>query len=746
MPPFELPDFYMPWPARLNPNLEAARIHSKAWAYEMGILGSQEEANGSPIWDERTFDAHDYALLCAYTHPDAPATELDLVTDWYVWVFFFDDHFLEIYKRTQDIAGAKAYLLRLRAFMPIFPTEAPPPPTNPVERGLSNLWFRTAFTKSPEWRMRFAESTRHLLEESMWELTNINQNRIANPIEYIEMRRKVGGAPWSADLVEHAVFVEVPARIAATRPMQVLKATFSDGVHLRNDLFSYQREVEDEGENSNCILVLEKFLNVNPQEAANLTNDLLTSRLHQFENTAITELPLLFAENGIEPAEQINVLLYIKGLQDWQSGGHEWHLRSSRYTKKNDTADSRIAERFVIGPTGLGTSLARLFDFPRDLNRPGGPKTPERVKDEFTYDFDIPNYYMPFTAQVNPHLNAVRVHIKAWAYAMGLISPGEDTLNLGLWDERKFDSMDLGFFTAINNPDMGILQLELVGDWCVCLFYENDYFPERYKRPRDLAGAKDFINRIPAFMSPDLTPPPAPTNPVERCLIDLWARTAPNLSIEARQQASNYVQSYFASHWWEIVNIAQDRVPDPIDYIEMRRLSAAGEFTCALAQYDLTLPPEVQSSRQIQGLNNTTMDWIALFNDISSYRKEIEFEGEINNGVLVIKRFLECSLQEAVNIVNDLMTARLHEFHHIVAELPDLFDELNLDENTREQCLLYVKRLEFWMSGNLVWTEKTSRYTDFPSAHSLKVKPAASIPKSLGTSAFSIGSLVSAGN
>jgi hypothetical protein len=26
-----------------------------------------------------------------------------------------------IYKRTQDLAGAKEYLLRLRAFMPIFP-------------------------------------------------------------------------------------------------------------------------------------------------------------------------------------------------------------------------------------------------------------------------------------------------------------------------------------------------------------------------------------------------------------------------------------------------------------------------------------------------------------------------------------------------------------------------------------------------------------------------------------------------
>ncbi|HEU4533663.1 MAG TPA: germacradienol/geosmin synthase, partial [Polyangiaceae bacterium] len=90
--PFELPDFYVPWPARLNPNLEAARAHSKAWAREFGIL---DPPKGEPeVWDEAKFDAMDYALLCAYTHPEAPSPELDLVTDWYVWVFYFDDHFL----------------------------------------------------------------------------------------------------------------------------------------------------------------------------------------------------------------------------------------------------------------------------------------------------------------------------------------------------------------------------------------------------------------------------------------------------------------------------------------------------------------------------------------------------------------------------------------------------------------------------------------------------------------------------
>ena len=220
--PFVLPEFYMPYVARLNPHLEGTRVHSKQWSRDMGIIGEGDQPGDDEIWTERDLDSHDYPLLCAYTHPDAPASELDLVTDWYIWVFFFDDHFLEIFKRTKDMEGAKTYLHRLREFMPLTPTGSYPEPVNPVERGLIDLWDRSVPGTGVEWRRRFIEATRALLEESLWELDNIQRKRVANPIEYIEMRRKVGGAPWSAGLVEHSVSAEIPPPIAESRPMRVL--------------------------------------------------------------------------------------------------------------------------------------------------------------------------------------------------------------------------------------------------------------------------------------------------------------------------------------------------------------------------------------------------------------------------------------------------------------------------------------------------------------------------------------------
>src|SRR5262245_49324609 len=127
MQPFALPDFYVPHPARLNPNLDAARAHSKAWARQVGILDGESHQ----IWDEHSFDRHDYALLCAYIHPEAPIPELNLMTDWNVWAFYVDDYFLKVYKQGKDRAGGKAYLDRMLLFMPVNLSSAPTP-TNPM--------------------------------------------------------------------------------------------------------------------------------------------------------------------------------------------------------------------------------------------------------------------------------------------------------------------------------------------------------------------------------------------------------------------------------------------------------------------------------------------------------------------------------------------------------------------------------------------------------------------------------------
>ncbi|RKT52863.1 terpene synthase family protein [Saccharothrix australiensis] len=698
MQPFQLPEFYMPYPARLNPNLERARAHSRAWAHRMGFIDVPQ--HGTVIWSDEDLTSHDYALLCAYTHPDASADDLDLVTDWYVWVFYFDDHFVELYKRNPgDVRGAKAHLDRLPLFMPAdgVITEEP---ANPVEEGLRDLWLRTVPAHSADWRRRFADNTRHLLDESMWELLNIGEGRLANPIEYVEMRRKVGGAPWSANLVEHVTGLEVPARIASSRPLAVLRDTFADAVHLRNDLFSYEREVLDEGELSNGVLVLEKFLDLPTQEAAERVNDLLTSRLHQFEHTAVTEVPPLLDEHGVDPAGRLAVLAYVKGLQDWQSGGHEWHLRSSRYM--NDGA--LAADPVPGGPTGLGTrALKSLLG-----------TAPQRLR-AFTHvpfaespPLPKPALDMPFPLTLSPHYPDAQAESVRWAREVGF-------LDEGVWTEEKAWDYDLALCSAGIDPDATPDQLVNNALWLTWGTYGDDYYPVVFGRAGDLPAAKVATERLKQLTALDGVAPVTPVTALERGLADVWARTGAVLPRAHREQFRAALHLMLDGWVWELKNQHEHRVPDPVDYLEMRRATFGSDLTISLTRFGHgeLLPPEVLRTRAIRNIENSAIDYATLLNDLYSYRKEVRYEGELHNMVLVAGTFLDLDVERAHAVVVDLANQRLAQFRHSVArELPALAEEFALNRAARAALTRYAAELQDWMAGILNWHEKARRYDE----------------------------------
>ncbi|MFD5859429.1 germacradienol/geosmin synthase Cyc2 [Streptomyces chartreusis] len=691
--PFELPHFYMPYPARLNPHVDEARAHSTEWAREMGML------EGSGIWEQADLDAHDYGLLCAYTHPECDGPALSLITDWYVWVFFFDDHFLETFKRTQDRVGGKAYLDRLPLFMPMDPSTPMPEPQNPVEAGLADLWTRTVPKMSADWRRRFSVATEHLLNESLWELSNINEGRVANPVEYIEMRRKVGGAPWSSGLVEYAT-AEVPASVAESRPLRVLMETFSDAVHLRNDLFSYQREVEDEGELSNGVLVLETFFGCTTQQAADIVNDVLTSRLHQFEHTALTEVPAVALENGLTPVEVAAVAAYTQGLQDWQSGGHEWHMRSSRYMN----ARARPTASWH-GLTGPGTSAA-------DIGALLASAGAERLRAYTHVPYQkvgpsrLPDFHMPFAVEVSPHLAETRGRLTEWMHRMGMLQEG-------VWDEDKLAAYDLALCSAGLDPDGTPEALDLSAHWLAWGTYGDDYYPLVFGHRRDLAAARLTTRRLSDCMPLDGEPALVPVNGMERGLIDLWARTTAGMTPDERRTMKHSVDVMTESWVWELSNQLQNRIPDPVDYLEMRRATFGSDLTLSLCRmgHGPAVPPEVYRSGPVRSLENAAVDYACLLNDVFSYQKEIEYEGEIHNAILVVQNFFGIDYPTALDVVHDLMTQRMQQFEHVAAhELPVVYEDFGLSEEGREVMRSYVTDLQNWLAGILNWHQKVDRY------------------------------------
>jgi germacradienol/geosmin synthase len=704
--PFELPDFYVPYPARLSPHVEYARAESTRWAREFGML------EGSDVWTEKDLLAHDYALLCGYTHPDTTPEMLTLITEWYVWVFFFDDHFLAQHKTSGDRASAQAYLTRLCAFMePGHGLE----PTNPCEAGLVDLWNRTAPYRGADWVRRFTENSKRAIMASMWELDNITAQRIANPVEYVEMRRRVGGAPWSANLVEHAANAEVPAAVSGTRPMRVLSDTFSDAIHLRNDIFSYQREVEQEGELDNGVLVFQTFLDVGPQEAADRLNDLLTSRLQQFEHTTLVEVPALVAESGLDPVSSAQIAAYVKGLQDWQSGGHEWHMRSSRYMNKGGTTRSQspwiLPPASVFTVPGLGNAafnVKHLTDRMRTFAHVPFQKVGPSI---------VPNLNPPFPLHVSPHVQEVREHNIGWTERMGMLGEQSPSSPGGtVWTAEKIADYDFSVCSSSIDPDGTLDELFVSVDWLAWGTYGDDYYPVVFGNSRNRADARAQTERFKLFMpTQDGAATPDPRNALERGLADVWCRTTREMPEDSRGYLRRTVEDMTESWLWELDNTALNKVPDPVDYLEMRRKTFGADLTACLANIAQggAVPPELATHEAIASLENSAADYACMINDVYSYQKEIEFEGEVHNLLLVVQTFFDCSYQDSVRIVEDLMAHRLEQFQRAAeVELPQLYEDYGLSKEARAALDGRAAQLRDWIVGILHWHRNTRRYRE----------------------------------
>jgi germacradienol/geosmin synthase len=214
-------------------------------------------------------------------------------------------------------------------------------------------------------RQRFRAAVLEMTDSWLWELANQAAHRIPDPIDYVEMRRKTFGAELTMLLARlghgaHGVQAdldEVPPEIYATRVLRELETAAQDYAGFANDLFSYQKEIQFEGELHNLVLVVEHFLDVDRWAAADVVARLLAMRMRQFEHLAAAGLPALFAEHDLGRPAREALTRHVGALRNWMSAVLEWHRKTSRYT---DSELRRTHLGFTLQPTGLGTSAARI--------------------------------------------------------------------------------------------------------------------------------------------------------------------------------------------------------------------------------------------------------------------------------------------------------------------------------------------------------------------------------------------------
>ncbi|MBW5482240.1 terpene synthase family protein [Streptomyces bambusae] len=328
----ELPKLRMPYRVRVNPYLPALREEAETWAREMGMLaGGEAPGAGRAVWTPSQFRAMAVDQLTAWALPDASLAGLRLNHRFNLWALAWDDYFASAFKQTGNLAGAQAFTARLHAFLPSEPGVRLPEPVNAVERGMADLQQRLFPPRLAHWRKGLNRSLARYVDAGVQELANSLAGRVPDVIEYAQFRRESFAAYTAPYSVELSTGAQIPERIRHSRTVCALLDAFMDYMGLANDIASYQREVHDEYDVNNLVVVLGTSLGLTVQEAMHTAADLVTARLHHFEHLIQSELPALVRRAGLNHGERIELEVWLAGARGFLSGLHAWYSGAPRY-------------------------------------------------------------------------------------------------------------------------------------------------------------------------------------------------------------------------------------------------------------------------------------------------------------------------------------------------------------------------------------------------------------------------------
>ncbi|WP_324192478.1 terpene synthase family protein [Nocardia transvalensis] len=326
-----MPEIFAPFPFRINPHAEQTRAHLDEWTRRIGLV-HREAAR-------KRFEKADFGWFAAVVYPTADAAHLDLMSDWFAWLFLVDDQ-LDDGKvgRSPEHVGTVVSRMRSVLESPDFGAAAAADPDAPVAvSSLADLWQRTAADATPAWRRRYI---RHLDEclttAATWEARNRIEGIVPDEETYIEKRRHTGAIYVCMDLIDIVERIDVPENVYASPQFAAALDAACNVVCWTNDVYSLEKE-RSLGEVHNLVLVVEHHRGLGTDEALERVCAAISAQTRLFLDLE-RELLATFPEHAgvLDP--------YLAGMRTWMRGNLDWSSRSKRYRA---VADGVLPEEYL---------------------------------------------------------------------------------------------------------------------------------------------------------------------------------------------------------------------------------------------------------------------------------------------------------------------------------------------------------------------------------------------------------------
>ncbi|KAG1898866.1 terpenoid synthase [Suillus fuscotomentosus] len=277
---------------------------------------------------------------------------------------------------------------------------------------------------------------------------------------------------------------------------------------------------------------------------------------------------------------------------------------------------------------------------------------------------------------------------------------------ISVYDDRKkskflnYGKFDL--FAALSFPDADSAHLET----CIMFFFWA-FSTDDLSDEGDLQSKPDAVQAghdisVSVYTNPDGS---RPKYPYAAMLYDLLTRFRGTSTIGAYNRFIKAFEAWSSSQVSQSRNRSQDRMPSVEEFILMRRATIGGALVEAMIEYslDLDLPDVVFENPIIKAMSDATTDLMTWPNDLCSFNKE-QADGDYQNLVFCIMHERDVGLQEAINILTEMLNQRVDDYVNLKSQLPSFGADVDAELE------IYLHALENFTQGTVMWYYLSPRY------------------------------------
>ena len=306
-----LPALDCPFGDEISPYAEEIDERVLDWARRFALLTDPAEID--------RFRRAKVGWLAARTSPGSDRTLLDLLANWQMWLFLFDDRYCD-----ESETGSHPERLGrvITSFVRVLDESSDRAcRADPFTAALGDLTDRLAAVASGPQMFRFLSAVRGYFLAQFWEAGHRADNGPAGLAEYKVMRRHSGAVPTCVALIDVAGGFELPAEDFCCRGVRALTDIAVDVTCWANDILSYPKESARSLKVHSLPTVLARELGVTPDQAIKVAASMHDARVASY----------LKSEPATRTGASPQLRRYLDGLRSWMGGNFHWSLETGRY-------------------------------------------------------------------------------------------------------------------------------------------------------------------------------------------------------------------------------------------------------------------------------------------------------------------------------------------------------------------------------------------------------------------------------